>query len=710
MKLSIRVKFFIVLLAFSLGPMFLSRAIMGRKAEEMTTKVSASTRTELLAIVRAELEHNAMSLLVTLNARGEAMSLAARLLAQRAEHFINRGEPVDVDALHFVDQFSMAGGMMSSGRTYVRQGRMGGTRVLGVDPSRSAFRLSPDSDEPAALLQLRRLQPLLPTLQAIYGELGNAPYWLNIALDSGGYMTFPGHGDMPMMYDHRQQEWYKRTRDADDGCVWTTPVLDPSTHGAVALVACPVRDLEGKFIGAASIEMPIAEVLGDSDLKSRWSSDILSFMALRPGKDSDVSQGMLVLAQQSYGEQGHRHWMSGIEKEYLKSDDAEGYDRLIRAMRQTDSGIMTLPYKGKSCVWAFASNKDISFLLITPESVVAKLPDQVAGSLTSLFDRVRDLSAVMAGIMLVITGFIAWMGSRRITRPLLVMVDAVKRMAAGDFSAHIDHRTGDEREALIDAFNEMGPKLKERMMLRRDLGLAQEVQNLLLPRRAPDLPGWDLSGGIAFCDQTGGDYYDFIPVRDPDGTALGMVLGDVSGHGVPSALVMATTRGQLHALAEAPLSSDERIRAVNQVLSRDLDGTGRFLTLFYLRLAANSGEVVWVRAGHDPAMRYNPATGEFGELAGEGLPLGVLEEAEYQANHAVIGPDEVLVLATDGVWEARNGEGQMFGKQRMLAIIGENAHKSAQDVRRAIMDAVEVFQVNGQSDDIAVVVAKRLRG
>ena len=248
------------------------------------------------------------------------------------------------------------------------------------------------------------------------------------------------------------------------------------------------------------------------------------------------------------------------------------------------------------------------------------------------------------------------------------------------------------------------------MLLRRDLELAQEVQNLLLPRHAPDLEGWDISGGIAFCDQTGGDYYDFIPVHDPAGDGLAVVLGDVSGHGVSSALVMATARGQLHALAGAPFTAGERLQAVNQVLSHDLDGTGRFLTLFSLRLTANVGEVCWVRAGHDPAVRYNPATGEFGELAGEGLPLGVMEEAEYPTNRAVIEPDEVLVMATDGVWEARDGSGEMFGKQRMLAIIGENAHKSAQDIRRAIMDAVEVFQENGQNDDIAVVAVKRLRG
>ena len=165
MKLSIRVKFFIVLLAFSLGPMFLSRAIMGRTSRDMAIDLSSSTKAELLAIVRAELEHNAMSLLTTLNARGEAMSLGARLLAQRAEFLIDQGEPADADTLHFVGQFSMPVGMMAAERTYLRTGRMGGTRALNIDSSRAAVRLAPSSDEPVAMLQLRQLHHLLPTLQ-----------------------------------------------------------------------------------------------------------------------------------------------------------------------------------------------------------------------------------------------------------------------------------------------------------------------------------------------------------------------------------------------------------------------------------------------------------------------------------------------------------------------------------------------------------------
>lgn len=711
MKLSIRVKFFIVLLAFSLGPVFLSRLIVGRTAVEMATNLFDGTRTELLEIVSAELEHNAMSLLANLEARGEGLSLAARMLAQQAGHYLGREDHEKARPNLYASDFHLQGKMAPPpGRTYVRKGMMGRTQTLAVSLDSPTVRLAPGTFGSEAPEQLQKLQSLLPTFKTIYGELEEAPYWFNIGLESGAFMAYPGHGDIPGIYDHRSQGWYARARDGGGDCVWTMPVLDPFTRGAVATVACPILGKGDKFIGTASIDVPISDVLGDAELKSRWSGEILSFMVSRPEKGADVSKGLLILAQQSYGAKGHRHWKSGIELEHLISNDPSAFEQLLAAMKKNKSGFMLLPYKGKSYVWSYASNANLSFLLLAPENVVARLPDQVSGTLTSLFNQMRSLSAVIAGVMFIVTGLIAWFGSRAIIRPLLAMVEAVKRLAAGDFSVHIDYHTNDEREALIKAFNEMGPKLREHMLIRRDLELAQEVQNLLLPRTSPNLSGFDISGGIVFCDQTGGDYYDFIDVPDGEGRALDVVLGDVSGHGVPSALVMATARGQLHTLSKVAMPPEDRIRVVNSVLSRDLNGTGRFLTLFYLRLVADSDEVRWVRAGHDPAMRYDPVSDQYGELGGTGLPLGVLEEAEYASYTARIGPGEVLVLATDGVWEARNGAGEMFGKQRMLAIIGESAHKSAHDIKRAIMDAVEVFQENGQNDDIAVVVVKRLQG
>lgn len=471
----------------------------------------------------------------------------------------------------------------------------------------------------------------------------------------------------------------------------------------MATIAHPVHDASGGFAGVAAIDIPIQSVLHETDITSRWSEDTRSFMVAR-----DPGGGLLILAQQSYEATKSQHWRAGIEPERMASDDSEAFARLLAAMDASDSGAMRLPYHGEDSVWAFASNPNFSFLLIAPESVVARLPDEVSGSLTTMFNRIRSVSAIISAIMLVATGLIAWFGSRAITRPIIRMTEAAERLSRGDFSARMDTvRTGDERDVLTDSFNNMVPKLAEHVRLSRDLALAEEVQGLLLPGSVPTLPGYEIAGGIVYCDQTGGDYYDFLDTRVEHGRALGVLLGDVSGHGVPSALIMASARGQMHSLTEVPMSAEARISTVNASLARDLDGTGRFLTLFYLELLDGSGSVRWVRAGHDPAIRYSPDRDEFGELDGAGLPLGVASDFVYVEEHTVLEEGELLVLATDGVWEARDEAGEMFGKQRVLALVRENAHKCPEDIRTALMQAATRHQAGGQEDDMAVVVIRK---
>ena len=684
---------------------------MGRAADKMANNLSEQSHKELLDIISGELEYNAVGLLAILEARGQAMTLGVRMLSKRAEHYLNWQQDEAKSRPYFSIDFSdpdIAPPDAAVAEGYIKQTMSGKTRPLKVSFGHPSFHLPRGVHEADVTKQIAYLQGLLPTFKEIYSELGDSTSWLHVALDSGVYMTYPGHGNFPMMYDPRDQEWYKRVKESDDP-VWTTPVVDPITRLAVATMGYPIRDEKGESVGVASIDVPISAMLHEADLKSRWSGEIRSFMISRATSDSETD-GLVILAQQAYDEGGQRHWMGGITREWLISDDSKGFKKLLQTMAENDSGVTSLSYNGEESVWAFASdpNSNFSFLLIAPERVVSQLPDEVSASLTALFTEMRDIAAIISGVMLIVTGLIAWFGSKAVTKPLLVMADAARRLANGDFSARMTIRTGDERDIFIDSFNEMGPKLKELMLISKDLELAQEVQKLLLPRTKPQLAGYDISGGIAYCDQTGGDYYDFIEVNCESGCALGVVLGDVSGHGVPSALVMATARAQLHSLAKVTMAPEDRIAAINTFLSNDLDGTGRFLTLFYLQLEEGTGVVHWVRAGHDPAIHHMPKTGEFGELGGDGLALGVLADFEFQGYEATIKPGEILALATDGVWEARNPDGEMFGKKRMLAIIRDNAHKNAEDIRKALMDGVSAYQGDEQEDDIAVVVIKKV--
>jgi len=692
-KLSLRVKIFAVLIAFSLLPLLLSRTVTGRAARNMAETLSEGTRAELLAIVTAELEHSAVTTQRMIESRGVGLRIGAVTLARQAGQLLGKWDPTPHETSSV-----QAPRMPGSGRAMMVENE---TPLPPPDFDTLSVHVPPFARSAATREQAERLAGLLPMFKETSSSLDRTMTWAAVTLESGLLLRHPGIEGLPRGYDPRYQDWYRNVRQSQRP-EWTLPQTDPTTGQVVAVIGCPIFDTAGRFAGVAALAVPISSVLYETDLKLRWSDAIRSYMVAPDGQG-----GLVILAQQSYQTHG-RHWRMGVGQERMTSDDPVALARFMALMAEVQSGTMRLPHDGADSVWAFASGRGYSFLLIAPESVVSRLPDEVSGSLAAMLGRIRSMSAAISGFMLVATALLAWFGSRAITRPIVSMSEAAGRLAQGDFSARMrGRRTGDERDVLADAFNDMVPKLAERVRLTRDLALAEEVQKLLLPGKPPATPGYDLAGGIVYCDQTGGDYYDFVKVRTESGHALAVVLGDVSGHGVASALIMASVRGQLHSLADVPMGAGERLTAINASLARDLDGTGRFLTLFYLELLDEHGTIRWVRAGHDPAIRHLPGADDMVELDGEGLPLGVLEDTVYAEGRARLGPGEVLVLATDGVWEAHDHEGRMFGKQRMLALIRESAHNSAQGILDALMDAVDTHQGGVREDDTAVVVIRR---
>ena len=239
------------------------------------------------------------------------------------------------------------------------------------------------------------------------------------------------------------------------------------------------------------------------------------------------------------------------------------------------------------------------------------------------------------------------------------------------------------------------------------LNVAQEIQQSLLPQNPPREINFDLAGGSLYCDETGGDYYDYIELQNPGSDVYGVVIGDVSGHGIASALLMAGVRAYLRGRATRPGSPAEIITDVNRLVSVDTVETGQFMTLFFLAIEARTGRLIWVRAGHDPAIVYSPDSDQFEELKGEGLPLGVNEDWSYEEYTVTASPGQILILTTDGVWETHNVEGEMFGKKRFKEIIRQNAYLKAEDIRLAIIEAVSTFRGEAsQEDDLTLVVSK----
>ena len=262
--------------------------------------------------------------------------------------------------------------------------------------------------------------------------------------------------------------------------------------------------------------------------------------------------------------------------------------------------------------------------------------------------------------------------------------------------------------ALKLAEEELRLREKERDRLRHSLELAREVQQILLPGENPKIAGLDVAGKSIYCDETGGDYYDFILLKDNDQEKLSVIVGDAAGHGISSALLMATVRSAIRQRSALPGPISQIIADVNHHLAKDLSDSGQFATLFYMTLDPARNTVEWVRAGHEPAIFYDPAADAFFELAGSGMVLGVAEGSRYEDNRRDDLPGGgIIVIGTDGVWETRNETGQMLGREAICDTIRNNSTAGADDIMKAIIERNNKFRKGTEpEDDVTLVVIK----
>jgi sigma-B regulation protein RsbU (phosphoserine phosphatase) len=300
------------------------------------------------------------------------------------------------------------------------------------------------------------------------------------------------------------------------------------------------------------------------------------------------------------------------------------------------------------------------------------------------------------------------LSGKSIIEPITDMMILVRRVHKGHFKQKVPVVSNDELGVLADGLNEMTEGLIEREKIRHSLYLAQEVQQTLLPQKNPEVEGLDIAATIVYCDETGGDYYDFPDTHETHPGSFSVVVGDVSGHGIASALLMATGRGFLRQRCALPGNLADMVSDVNRQLTRDIDETGGFMTLFYLMIDPAKRHLCWVRAGHDPAMFYDPHTDSFEKLRGAGMALGVNADGYYREYRKTdLKKGQIIVLASDGLWEARNPKDEMFGKDRIFQIVRSNSGAAARKILTSCFNALKVFLDDRPlEDDVTLVVIK----
>ena len=333
-----------------------------------------------------------------------------------------------------------------------------------------------------------------------------------------------------------------------------------------------------------------------------------------------------------------------------------------------------------------------------------------AGNLSEeLYEGLRSDIIISSCVFMIIGILLTYQLSLNLRQPLLDIIRVLKAVRHGHFDQKVEVTSNDEIGYTGDVINEMTAGLRERDRMRHSLELAKEVQQNFMPRRAPQIAGLDIAGQSIYCERTGGDYYDYLQTVGSGDGKVGLVIGDVSEHGIPSALLMAAVRASLRQRTAQPGSIGQMITDVNRQLTADVEESGRFMTLFYSEIDSSRRTIHWVRAGHDPAILYDPQTDAFEELKGPGVALGIDPEWNYAENvRDNLKDSQILLLCTDGVWEAHNSTGKMFGKDALFEVIRRNSDLPAADLVEAVVAAVKQFQAGVKPEDDITLVAVKL--
>ncbi|HEX4230192.1 MAG TPA: SpoIIE family protein phosphatase [Bryobacteraceae bacterium] len=241
-------------------------------------------------------------------------------------------------------------------------------------------------------------------------------------------------------------------------------------------------------------------------------------------------------------------------------------------------------------------------------------------------------------------------------------------------------------------------------LMESEFNQASDIQRSLLPTEIPQCPGYELAGSNIPCRTVGGDYYDFLPYSDGH---LGLVVGDVSGKGLPAALMMSSLQARVHMMVETSPEPAAAIEALNRNIAPRCP-MGKFITLFYGLLEPSTGQMLYANAGHNYPLLIR-ADGAVEQLRGNGMVLGILPNSQYQAYQVDLEPGDVLVLFSDGVTEAREPiDGEEFGDERLAHFLLSHKDRPAAEMIESLVSKVRDW--SGQmafADDFTILLVKR---
>jgi serine phosphatase RsbU (regulator of sigma subunit)/ketosteroid isomerase-like protein len=275
---------------------------------------------------------------------------------------------------------------------------------------------------------------------------------------------------------------------------------------------------------------------------------------------------------------------------------------------------------------------------------------------------------------------------------------AMHRIEGGKIAEEWGEGSGGALEVAEARFEQ---EVLKRERVEEEIKVARRIQQASLPKEVPELEGWQIAPYYQPAREVGGDFYDFHLL--PDGR-LGLVMGDATGKGVPAALVMSTTCGMLRLAAQGSSSPGQMLRGVNEVLFPNIP-SNMFVTCFYAILEPESGRLSYANAGHD--LPYLHRNGDTEELRARGMPLGLMPKMSYEEKETILHSGEAALLYSDGLVEAHDPQGGMFGFPKLRALVAE--HGENRSLGDLLLGELYAFVGEGweQEDDITLLTLRR---
>ncbi len=711
--LRVRHKLLLLFLAIAIIPLMAVSYYGQRNTRRLGRDVAARARGALATSAAAQLRLMADDYGEILRTERELVELSVKLQAREIERLKIEpgaaGAPLLYDAGDFDLGARVPPDAAGTSPRHVRVGEDGVARPMMVSYESANILLAPGVREEDVREDLARLSGATGAFRRVLQGNEQRFLWQYACLESGVHVAYPGHGGYPDGYDPRRRDWFLNAREAG-GVVWSPPLVDATTHQVLLTCSAPLTLGDGGTEGVTAIDIRMVDVLARVRMPSAIAAPARALLTTRQLRRDGFGVELYAMAAYEYLEADRSSWDVPVELEHFHQDNWQ-FRKMVADLDARVSGVVRMPYRGLESLWAYGpiDDRELDVVIIVPWEQV------VAGAVEfeeEVVDRTGEDLATTAGIFLAVVVIVVFAASRiarSVTRPVRRLTSTARSIAGGNLNVRANIQTNDELQELADTLDQVLPYLRDRVEIRNALNLAKEVQQNLLPKAPPQVNGLDVAGRSTYCDETGGDYYDYFPAELRGPGKLAIAVGDVAGHGVGPALLMATARALLRSRVRRERHLLEICGEVNRELAEDANG-GRFMSLFLIEVDVAGLQVRWVCAGHDHALLYDPSEDRFTELGGEDIALGIEPSWEYREHfHGGMTGGEVILIGTDGIPETRDPDGSFFGTGTLRELIRANHTLRAEELVEIITQALADFRGGrAQQDDVTLVVVRML--